>query len=185
MAAGLILDRDGVINRDTGYLHRIEDCVFIDGIFDLCRRFQDAGFRLIIATNQSGIGRGMFGESEFQALMTWMLDQFAAQGITIDRVYHAPDHPTEGLGRYRRDSDWRKPGPGMLRQAIQDFALDPASCWAIGDRLSDMAAASAAGIGHRILFDPDGRYTDPGAGITVIRSLADPHPNPPHKGEGD
>ena len=156
-APGLILDRDGVINVDSGYLYRIEDCRFIDGIFDLAASCRDRGFRVAIVTNQSGIGRGRFGPGDFRRLMAWMLARFHDQGIVIEGVYHAPDHPTEGVGRYRRDTSWRKPGPGMLLQAIADLDLDPGSSWAIGDREGDMIAAAAAGICHRVLFDPAGQ----------------------------
>ena len=84
MRPGLILDRDGVINVDTGFLHRIEDCGFVDGIFELTAAFQQRGFRLAIATNQSGIGRGLYGPAEFRTLMAWMLAQFRARGVEID-----------------------------------------------------------------------------------------------------
>jgi D-glycero-D-manno-heptose 1,7-bisphosphate phosphatase len=153
-APGLILDRDGVINIDTGYLYRIEECRFVDGIFELAAAFRDRGFRLAIATNQSGIGRGYFEPADFRRLMAWMLARFRDHGLLIEGVYHAPDHPTEGIGRYRRDTPWRKPGPGMLRQAIADLGLDPAQSWAIGDKQGDMIAAAAAGIGQRVLFEP-------------------------------
>ena len=170
---GLILDRDGVINVDTGFLHRIEDCRFVDGIFELAAVFRDRGFRLAIATNQSGIGRGLYGPAEFRMLMAWMLAQFRARGVEIDAVYHAPDHPTEGQGAYRRDTDWRKPGPGMLRQAVADLDLDPARSWAIGDKAGDMVAAAAAGIGHRALLVAEAsavsRHAD---GYWVVPALA-------------
>ena len=171
---GLILDRDGVVNVDTGFAHRIEDCSFVDGIFELAAAFRDRGFRLVIATNQSGIGRGYFGPAEFRRFMAWMLAQFQARGLIIEGLYHAPDHPTEGIGRYRRDTPWRKPGPGMLLQAIADLDLDPAQSWAIGDRAGDMVAAAAAGIGHRVLLAPgspspaqqgDGHWTVPSLAV--------------------
>jgi len=152
---GLILDRDGVINHDTGFLHRIEECRFVDGIFELAAAFRDRGFRLAIATNQSGIGRSYFEAADFRRLMAWILARFRDHGIVIEGVYHAPDHPTEGIGRYRRDTPWRKPGAGMLLQAIADLDLDPARSWAIGDRPGDMAAAAAAGIGHCVLLAPE------------------------------
>jgi D-glycero-D-manno-heptose 1,7-bisphosphate phosphatase len=161
---GLILDRDGVINVDVGFLHRIEDCVFVEGIFELLHKFQAFGFRLIIATNQTGIGRGLFDEQQFQSFMAWMKAQFLDQGIVIDAVYHAPWHPTEGIGAYRRDSDWRKPAPGMFLQAIADFGLDPAASWAIGDRERDLEAAMAAGIGQLVLLDPGNRHASHAAG---------------------
>jgi D-glycero-D-manno-heptose 1,7-bisphosphate phosphatase len=172
-APGLILDRDGVINIDTGYLHSVEACRFVDGIFDLAAAFRDRGFRLAIATNQSGIGRGLYGPGEFRTLMAWMLAQFRQRGLMIEGVYHAPEHPTEGLGPYRRNTGWRKPGPGMLLQAIADLDLDPARSWAIGDKPGDMIAAAAAGIGHRIMLLPEipamGLHAD---GYWIAPSLA-------------
>jgi D-glycero-D-manno-heptose 1,7-bisphosphate phosphatase len=172
-APGLILDRDGVINLDIGYLHRIEDCRFVEGIFELTAAFRDRGFRLAIATNQSGIGRGLYGPSEFRTLMAWMLARFRERGVVIDAIYHAPDHPTEGQGAYRRDTDWRKPGPDMLLQAVADLDLDPAQSWAIGDKPGDMVAAAVAGIGHRVLLMPEAPATSQHAdGYWVVPSLA-------------
>ncbi|MDB5411438.1 MAG: family hydrolase [Rhodospirillales bacterium] len=169
----LLLDRDGVINVDTGYLHRIEDCRFVDGIFDLVGQFAARGFTVIIVTNQAGIGRGYFGEAEFATLMNWMRFEFLRHGITIAGVYHCPDHPTEGIGIYRRDNPWRKPGPGMFLQAAVDHGLDLARSWSIGDKASDIEAGRAAGVGTLVLFDPAaaavGRIDD----AWVVPRLAD------------
>ena len=167
----LILDRDGVINRDVGYLHRIEDCVFTQGIVPLLQAFQASGFRLIVATNQSGIGRGLFDEAAFQALTRWMLAELAAHGIAIDAVYFAPDHPTHGLGPYRRESGRRKPGPGMVLEAIAEFGLDPAASWSLGDSERDMAAAAAAGIGTRVLLAPGEPFRTREDGVVVVPDL--------------
>jgi D-glycero-D-manno-heptose 1,7-bisphosphate phosphatase len=151
----LILDRDGVINVDTGYLHRIEDCVFIDGIFELVQSFYQQGFAIIIATNQAGIGRGYYSEADFKLLMDWMCEQFAGK---IEGVYHCPDHP-EGVGVYRRQNSWRKPGPGMLLQAARDFNLDMARSWMIGDKETDVEAARGADVGQIVLLDPSTTVT--------------------------
>jgi D-glycero-D-manno-heptose 1,7-bisphosphate phosphatase len=150
----LLLDRDGIVNVDTGYLHRIEDCRFVDGIFDLAGAFAARGFAIVIATNQAGIGRGYYGEAEFATLMTWMRAEFQRRGVTIAAVYHCPDHPTEGVGIHRRDNPWRKPGPGMFLQAAADHALDLARSWCVGDKASDIAAGRAAGVGTLVLLDP-------------------------------
>jgi D-glycero-D-manno-heptose 1,7-bisphosphate phosphatase len=155
---GLILDRDGVINEDVGYLHRIAEARFVDGIFGLTAAFRARGFRIAIATNQSGIGRMYFQPADFRVLMSWMLARFRERGVAIDAVYYAPEHPLDGIGRYRADTPLRKPGPGMLLQAIADLDLDPTRSWAIGDRLGDMKAAAAAGIGHRVLLMPTLSY---------------------------
>jgi D-glycero-D-manno-heptose 1,7-bisphosphate phosphatase len=168
----LFLDRDGVINVDTGFLHRSADCVFVDGIFELASTFAAHGFRLVVVTNQSGIGRGYYSEADFTAFMRWMRGEFARQGVEIDAVYHCPDHPTEGIGRYRRENPWRKPGPGMLLQAAQDLELDLAASWAIGDKTSDVEAARAAGIGTILLLDPTARETRHEGDHRVVPSLA-------------
>jgi D-glycero-D-manno-heptose 1,7-bisphosphate phosphatase len=151
---GLILDRDGVINEDIGYLHRAEECRFVDGIFEMAAGFAARGFVLVIASNQSGIGRGYYTEADFERLMAWMSGEFARQGITIAGVYHCPDHPTEGVGAYRRANPRRKPGPGMLLQAARDLSLDLARSWTVGDQSSDIEAGRAAGVGTLVRYDP-------------------------------
>jgi D-glycero-D-manno-heptose 1,7-bisphosphate phosphatase len=151
---GLILDRDGVVNEDSGYLHRIEECRFVDGIFELTAGFAQRGFAIVIASNQSGIGRGYYTEADFERLMGWMKGEFARRGVTIAGIYHCPDHPTEGVGRYRRANPWRKPGPGMLLQAARDLELDLARSWTVGDQMSDIEAGRAAGVGTLVRYDP-------------------------------
>lgn len=168
---GLLLDRDGVINYDTGFLSRIADCRFIDGIFALTQAFAARGFAIVIATNQSGIGRGYYDETAFAELMAWMGDEFARRGVAIDRVYHCPDHPTEGIGAYRRDNPWRKPGPGMLLQAATDLSLDLSHSWCIGDKPSDIMAGRTAGVGTLVLLDPMASATRRDGDHWVVPSL--------------
>lgn len=170
---GLILDRDGVINVDINYLHRVEDVVFVDGIFPLLRAAKAAGYALAIATNQSGIGRGLYTEAQFETLMLWIRNQMASQGASIDAVYFCPHHPTEALGDYRRDCDCRKPKPGMFLQAIADLSLDPAQSWTIGDNWRDLDAGEAAGIAHRVRIDPTGTTVHQERGHWVAPSLAE------------
>ena len=148
----LFLDRDGVINTYIPYIHRREDFHFQDGIFELCRAAQNLGYLLVVVTNQSGIARGYYSETDFLGLTEWMNQRFAEQQIRIDRVYYCPFHPEEGRGEYKRESPDRKPNPGMLLRARQDLALDLGSSILIGDKLLDMEAATAAGVGTRILL---------------------------------
>jgi D-glycero-D-manno-heptose 1,7-bisphosphate phosphatase len=167
----LILDRDGVVNHDDGFVHRIPECRFIAGVFAMAAEFVAHGFALVIATNQSGIGRGLFGEAEFAALMDWMKRQFALQGAPIDAVYHCPDHPTEGQGAFRRDSDWRKPKPGMLLQAAADLGLDLGRSVCVGDKMRDIEAGRAAGIGTLVLFDPAAKKIGRRADYWIVPQL--------------
>lgn len=173
MTKALFLDRDGVINVDTGYLHKAEDCVFVDGIFELAREFGARGFKTIVVTNQAGIGRGHYGEAEFRTLMAWMGEEFVRRGAALDAVYHCPDHPTEGIGLYRRENPWRKPGPGMLLQAAEDHGLDLAASWLVGDMPTDLAAGRAAGVGTMVLLDEGAGPTRRDGDHWVVPSLAE------------
>ena len=149
----LILDRDGVINEDVGFLWQIERCRFVDGIFDLARHFTARGYLIVIATNQSGIGRGLFAEADFRTLMDYVKAEFARHDAPIAAVYHAPEHPTEGVGRYRRDTAWRKPRPGKILAAERDLGLDLSRSWGIGDEMGDVVACRDAGVGTLVLLD--------------------------------
>lgn len=168
----LFLDRDGVINADCRYAHRIDQITFLPGIFDLARfAARELRWPIVVITNQAGIGRGYFEETEFHTLMTWMREQFAVQGAPIARVYHCPYHPEEGIGPYRVDHPWRKPKPGMILQAALDLDLALAQSALVGDKMSDIEAGAAAGIGLLI------RLTD--------RSAEPATSGPQHKMAGD
>ncbi len=148
----LFLDRDGVVNREVGYLVRTEDVVWMPGIFDLCRTAKHLGYRLVIVTNQAGIARGFYSEAEYHALMNWMRSEFRLEGITFDGVFHCPYHPVHGIGEYKREHEDRKPGAGMLRRAAHDLHLDLTRSILIGDRCTDIAAANAASLRHAFLI---------------------------------
>ncbi len=152
----VFLDRDGVINVDHGYVHRQKDFQFIDGIFDACRHLQSLDYLLIVVTNQSGIARGLFSEKQFGVLTEWMVAQLAHQGIEIASVYYCPHHPDFG-SRSKRQCDCRKPLPGMIDQAVEEFRLNRAACMMYGDSRRDMEAAMAARLGRRVLLDSSGQ----------------------------
>jgi D-glycero-D-manno-heptose 1,7-bisphosphate phosphatase len=149
----LFLDRDGVVNEEIGYLSQPEQVRFMPGIFDLCRRAQTLGYRLIIVTNQAGIARGYYTEEDFHSLMQWMRAEFARKGVTLDQYYFCPHHPEHGVGAYRKECPDRKPNPGMLLRAAGEFDLDLAHCIFVGDRCSDMAAGRAAGVGTLVMVE--------------------------------
>lgn len=148
----LFLDRDGVINVDHAYVYRREDFQFVEGIFELVALAKRLGYLVIVVTNQAGIGRGLYAEADFLALMDWVREQFFAQGGDVDAVYFCPDHPVHGIGDYKRESEFRKPGPGMLRQAQQEWSIDMPRSVMVGDKESDMLAGLAAGVGMLLLL---------------------------------
>lgn len=175
-AQALFLDRDGVINLDLNYLYRPDQVVFVEGIFDLCRYAYGLDYRIIVITNQSGIGRGYFSEADFQMLTIWMKDVFAEQGCPITEFYFCPYHPTAGLGNYRRESSWRKPAPGMILAAAQDLDLDLANSILVGDRLRDIAAGEAAGVGCNLLYGESVDDNDKVHPTARVSSLFEIHP---------
>ena len=152
----LFLDRDGVINHDSGYTSDVESFLFIDGIFDVCREARRLGYLLIVVTNQAGIGRGYYSEQDFSNLTKWMCEQFEAEGAPISDVFYCPFHPVHGIGNYKADSFDRKPNPGMLLRAAEIHNLDLKRSVMIGDKSSDMQAALDAGVGIRCAYQPDG-----------------------------
>lgn len=162
LCGALFLDRDGVINIDRGYVYRIEDFEFIPGIFELVRyAVHVLGWPAIVVTNQAGIARGLFDENAYFALTGWMCARFRDEGAPLTKVYYCPYHETLGIGRYRVDHDWRKPKPGMLLQAAADFNLTLSDSVLIGDKISDIESAAAAGVAGRILIDPSNAPRDP------------------------
>ena len=148
----LFLDRDGVININHGYVHSFDNFDFIDGIFELVRTAHANNLKVVVITNQAGIGRGFYSEQQFDQLTSWMCKEFMKQGAPIDKVYFSPFHPTEGLGKYKKDDFSRKPNPGMILQAQQELGLDLENSILIGDKGSDIEAGIAAGLGLNILF---------------------------------
>ena len=167
----LFLDRDGVINVNHGYVHKISDFDFLDGVFDLVLRAKELGYLVIVITNQAGIGRGFYTEADFYTLSEWMCRKFKSIGATIDRVYFSPFHPTAGLGKYLKDDFSRKPNPGMILQAELDFDINLKSSVLIGDKISDIEAGLSAGIGKNILLATDDAQNDSRLKFLKVSSL--------------
>lgn len=144
----LFLDRDGVINADHGYVHTPERTDWVPGIFDLAARAWNHGFLVIVVTNQAGIARGYYDELQFYRYTQWVHEQFAARGAPLLATYHCPHHPDAGLGELKIACSCRKPQPGMLLQAAQDWDICLASSLLVGDKESDIEAARLAGVGQ-------------------------------------
>jgi D-glycero-D-manno-heptose 1,7-bisphosphate phosphatase len=151
MRRAVFLDRDGVINVDHGYTHRIEDLQFIAGSPEAMALLHGAGWRLVVVTNQSGIARGLFSSEDYERFTAHLRAQLQARGVHLDAVFHCPHLPDAAVAAYRQACDCRKPGPGMLLRAARELTLDLAGSVIVGDRLSDVQAGRAAGVGRCVL----------------------------------
>ena len=146
----LFLDRDGVINYDFGYVYLEKDFKFRNEIFHLCREAKANLFKIIVITNQAGIGRGYYSENEFQKVNKFMLNTFKLKNIYIDDVFFCPFHPIYGVGKYLKNSFDRKPNPGMFFKAANVHNINLKKSIMIGDKESDKEAAFKAGIGFYV-----------------------------------
>ena len=140
----IFLDRDGVINKEINYLYKKENFEFIDGVFDACLFFQNLNYQIIIISNQSGIARGFFSEKDYHILSKWLIKQFKENGVSILDTYYCPHSPDASC-------NCRKPKPGMLIKAIDEYNIDVEMSWMIGDKETDIEAANLAGINNTIL----------------------------------
>lgn len=137
----VFLDRDGTLNVDNGYVHRIEDWEWIPGAIDAIAALKRAGFLVIVVSNQAGIARGYYAGVDVIKLHAWIKEGLKKHGAAIDEFYYCPHHP-----EYGGICECRKPMPGMLHQAKQDFDIDFGRSWLVGDKVSDIQAGRAAGV---------------------------------------
>lgn len=148
----IFFDRDGVLNYDKGYTHRIEDFCWIDGAIEAIKLFNDKGWFVIVVTNQAGIARGYYDSAAVDKLHAWMQDQLRAKGAHIDAFYYCPHHPDGTESSLTIACKCRKPEPGMLMRAFAEWPIDLARSVLIGDKPSDLEAAHKAGI-QGVSFD--------------------------------
>lgn len=145
----VFFDRDGVLNVDTDYLFEIDKFIWIDGAIDAVKAANDAGYFAFVITNQSGVARGLYEETDVHRLHDWMARELAARGARIDAFEYCPFHPEARVERYRCASERRKPRPGMIIDLLEKFAVDASRSFVVGDKPSDIEAARAAGLpGH-------------------------------------
>ncbi len=140
------LDRDGVINRDTGYPHLPEQIDWNEQAGEAIALLNDAGYLVFVVTNQAGIARGYYDEQAVVSLHGWMNEILTTDAAHVDAFYYCPHHPEEGKGAYRQHCECRKPHPGMLLRAMDEWPVRRAGSFLIGDRPTDIAAGNAAGI---------------------------------------
>ncbi len=165
MRRAIFLDRDGVLNEDRGFTHKVADLVLLPGVAAALRTLKERGFRLVVVSNQSGVARGLYDAAavvSFHVALDTAL--IAAGGVAIDAYYFCPHGPEGGCV-------CRKPAPGMILQAMREHGLERAGSWLVGDRESDVAAAAGAGV-RAIQVVPPGTEPDPNA-TQHAASLAD------------
>ncbi len=142
----LFLDRDGVLNVDHGYVGNRDRWEWVEGAREAVAHAVDHGWHIFVVTNQAGVAKGLYGESDVDALLVWLADELRRAGGTLDDWRYCPYHTEAQVDAYRRDSDWRKPAPGMLIDLLRAWQVDARHCLMVGDRDSDMQAAAAAGV---------------------------------------
>jgi len=171
----IFLDRDGTINIDHGYVSESDNFEFIDGVIDAMHELKKMGFALVLVTNQSGIARGMFSEEQFMHLTEWMDWSLADRDVDLDGIYFCPHHPEAVIEELRQVCDCRKPQPGMLLAAQEELHIDMSASYMVGDKLEDMLAGAAAGVGTKVLVRTGKTVTSEGenAADWVLNSLAE------------
>ncbi len=153
MTKAAFIDRDGVINEDRNYVYRISDFIMLPGVIDGLTLLRNSGYLLIIVTNQAGIARGYYSQTEMDHLHKHMRMQFAEKGLALDAIYFCPHHPQGSIKALSILCDCRKPSPGMIFQAAKDFNINLASSILIGDKLIDLQAGKNAGVGRTVIVE--------------------------------
>lgn len=154
----VFLDRDGTINLDSAeykYVTKVEDFHLLDGVGEALRRLHAAGYLLVLITNQACIGRGLLDEKGLKKIHEYMQKLLGEQGVKLDGIYFCPDHPEATVERYRRESDRRKPEPGMILEAAKEMGIDLGKSWMIGNKPHDAQAGKRAGCRTILLTRPE------------------------------
>ena len=147
----LFLDRDGVINKDTGYVYKQRDFIWRKNIFKFIKKYNDKNFYVVIITNQSGIGRGYYKEKDLFKLNKWMNEKIRSKGGNIDNIYFAPYFKNSKIKKYRKEKNLRKPNVGMINKAKKDFKINIKKSIFVGDSDIDKQTAINSGIKYKIL----------------------------------
>lgn len=152
-STAVFLDRDGVINEERQYVHLIDDFVLLPGVLEGLTILRDAGYKLVVVTNQAGIARGYYDQNAMYKLHEHLKKLLSIHRITLDGIYHCPHHPNGLVPDFSIDCICRKPSPGMLIKAARELELDLASSVLVGDKLSDIEAGKRAGLKHQVIVE--------------------------------
>ncbi len=161
MNKAVFLDRDGTVTEEVGYLTDLDKLRLIPGAGPAIRKLNQAGFRVVLVTNQSGVARGHFSESLVHEAHGRLKKMLRDEGARLDGIYYCPHHPTAGKSKYTMACDCRKPGTGLLDKAANDLTIDLSHSYVVGDKWSDVELAHRAGARSILVstgFAPD----DPG-----------------------
>ena len=153
----VFIDRDGTISEEVGYVNHVSRYRIFPFAAEAIRTITEAGWLAILVTNQAGVARGYFNEEMIGRVHEVLTAELARGGARLDAIYYCPHHPSVGEPPYRLDCDCRKPRPGLLRRAAEEFDLDLANCWMVGDRFSDTELARNAGVRAAFVLSGYGR----------------------------
>lgn len=142
----VFLDRDGTLNEEVNYLHKIENFEWVPGAPEAVRRLNALGVAVLVVTNQSGVARGYYDEDTVDRLHAWMNEELSQIGATIDAFYFCPYHPEGTVEEYRSLSHCRKPNSGMFEEAMEDWRVDPDRSFVVGDKNTDLIPGNELGM---------------------------------------
>ncbi len=161
MNKAVFLDRDGTVNEEVGYLTDLSKLRLVPGSGSAIRRLNEAGFKVVLVTNQSGVARGYFPESLVHEAHVRLEEMLRADEARIDAIYYCPHHPTAGNSHYTLDCDCRKPRTGLVERAVKELAIDINRSYMVGDKWSDIELGQRAGV-HAVLVMSGFAADDPG-----------------------
>jgi len=161
MNRAVFLDRDGTVIEEVGYLSDLKQLRLIPGAAASIKRLNEAGFKVVLVTNQSGVARGYFTEAFVRETHELLGKMLGLEGARLDGIYYCPHHPKAGDSPYAAACDCRKPGTGMLEQAARDMGIDVKASFVVGDKWSDVELGQRAGA-HSILVTTGYAFDDPG-----------------------
>jgi len=156
----IFLDRDGTINVEKNYLHKIEDFQYEDKVPEALKILKNLGYILIVVTNQAGIGRGYYTEKDLEKLNNFLIKDSQKFGGNIEKIYYCPHHPTHGVGNYKENCSCRKPENGMIEEGIKNFHIDREKSFIVGDKFSDLMAGIKSGISPILVRTGYGQRTE-------------------------